>query len=192
MPMMAINRGRVHGLTLDLEVAQLIVMETGTSVALLERALEKLALVAVEGRVTPEDVGDQVAHMHLQDAFALARAVAMGDRARAERSLAELERAHEVPLRLVGMLAWQLRQVLKARLLLDQGMADRDIGRALSIYGDRLQPILNTARKWRKEIHVLRLSRLCQLDRELKSSRATPWLWLEKTIMQLCPSHLRM
>jgi DNA polymerase-3 subunit delta len=187
MPVIAINRARAHSLSIDLEVAQLIVMETGTSLLLLERALEKLSLVAVDGRVTPFDVAEQVAQMALQDAFALARAVATGDRSKAERYLAELEMAHELPLRLVGMLAWQLRQVLKARLLLDRGMADREIGRELSIYGDRLQPILMTARKWRKEIHVLRLSRLCQLDRELKSSRATSWLWLEKMVMQLCP-----
>lgn len=191
MPKIAIDRARHHDLNLDLEIAQLIVMETGTSLLLLERALEKLALVSVNGKVTPDDVGEQVSQMQLQDAFALARAVAVGDRVRAERFLASLELAHEVPLRLVGVLAWQLRQVLKARLLIDQGMADRDIGRELSIYGDRLQPILSTARKWRKEIHVLRLSRLCQLDRELKSSRASSWLWLEKTIMQLCPATLR-
>lgn len=187
MPLIAINRAKAHKLHIDLEVAQLIVMETGSSLLLLERALEKLSLVAVDGRVTPFDVAEQVAQMALQDAFALARAVATGDRSKAERFLAELEMAHELPLRLVGMLAWQLRQVLKARLLIDKGLADRDIGRELSIYGDRLMPILHTARKWRKEIHVLRLSRLCQLDRELKSSRATSWLWLEKVIMQLCP-----
>lgn len=187
MPAIAMNRARAHALTIEPEVAQLLVMETGTSLLLLDRALEKLALAAVDGRVTPDDVGEQVAQMALQDAFSFARAVASGDRVKAEHFLAELEVAHELPLRLVGMLAWQLRQVLKARLLLDKGMGDRDIGRELSIYGDRLQPILSTARKWQKEIHVLRLSRLCQLDRELKSSRATSWLWLEKMVMQLCP-----
>jgi DNA polymerase-3 subunit delta len=187
MPAIAANRARAFSLNLDSEVAQLLVMETGTSLLLLDRALEKLALVAVDGRVTPDDVAEQVAQMALQDAFSLARAVATGDRMRAERFLAELEMAHELPLRLVGMLSWQLRQVLKARLLIDRGLGDREIGKELSIYGDRLQPILSTARKWRKETHVLRLSRLCQLDRELKSSRATSWLWLEKMVMQLCP-----
>lgn len=187
MPTIAMNRAREQSLTIEADVAQLIVMETGTSLLLLDRALEKLALVAVDGRVTPDDVAEQVAQMALQDAFSFARAIATGDRIKAETFLAELEAAHEIPLRLVGMLAWQLRQVLKARLLIDKGLGDRDIGKELSIYGDRLQPILSTARKWQKEIHVLRLSRLCQLDRELKSSRATSWLWLEKMVMQLCP-----
>lgn len=192
MPAIAMTRARAFGLSLDQEVAHLITMETGASLLLLDRALEKLALVAIDGKVTPDDVAEQVAQMALQDAFSLARAVATGDRVRAERHLAELEMAHEVPLRLVGMLSWQLRQVLKARLLIDQGLADREIGKMLSIYGDRLQPILSTARKWRKETHVLRLSRLCQLDRELKSSRATSWLWLEKMVMQLCPVATRV
>lgn len=181
------KRAQKHQLHIGQEAAELLVMEVGADLLMLERALEKLALGCDLGQVTPQDVVEQVAQTRLLDAFALGRAVAMGDRKEAAIYLSKLKLAQEVPLRLVGMLAWQLRQVLKARLLLDEGMNEQEIGRSLNAYGDRLRPLLSAARKWRGEVHINRLTRLLDLDRELKSSRAPAWLWLERVVFQLCP-----
>jgi DNA polymerase-3 subunit delta len=181
------KRAQVHKLAFDAESASMLIMEVGTDLLMLERALEKLALGCEAGQVSVHDVMEQVAETRLVDAFALGRAVSMGDRKEAAICLAKLKMAQEVPLRLVGMLAWQLRQVLKARLLLDEGLGEQEIGRSLNAYGDRLRPLLSAARKWRTEVHATRLTRLTGLDRELKSSRAPAWLWLERVVFQLCP-----
>lgn len=189
MANLAVRRAQRLGLSLSEEVAQALVLEVGQNLLMLDRALEKLALVTQT--ISAEQVAEYISPTGAQDAFALARWVALGDRKRAEKCMAQLKMAHEIPLKLLGTIAWQLRQVLRASILLEAGVSEQEIGRRLAMFGDRLVPVLTAARSWRKEIHVLRLSRLCQLDKELKSSRAPAWLCFERTIMQLCRSQSR-
>ena len=182
------SRAKHHQLHVNDEIASVLWMEVGTNLLMLERALEKLVLACGAREVTLHDVTEQVAQTRIADAFLLGKAVALGNRKEAAKSLAKLKSAQEVPLQLAGMLAWQLRQVLKTRLLLDRGLSEYDIGKTLHLYGDRLKPVVNAALKWKKEVHINRLSKIAALDKELKSSRAPGWLWLERVVFQLCPT----
>lgn len=187
MPQHVARRARRHGLKLDAGATDALAATVGADLTLLERALEKLALVADGGQVTEEQVATHVADTHLEDAFALARAVAAGDRRAALRSLGALQAAREEPLRLVGLLAWQLRQIARARALLDEGRAPQDIGRELSLFGDRLQAALGAARNAEGAAHAARLARLAGADRLLKGSRQPPWLIMSRLVLDLCP-----
>lgn len=187
MPQHVLRRARRHGLKLDRDATDALAATVGADLTLLERALEKLALVAEGGAVSEEQVATHVADTHLEDAFALARAVAAGDRKAALRSLGGLQAAREEPLRLVGLLAWQLRQIARARALLDEGMSTQDIGRELSLFGDRLSAALGAARAAEGAAHAARLSRLAVADRLLKGSRQPPWLIMGRLILDLCP-----
>jgi len=181
------KRAKHYSLHCDDESALFLLMEVGTDLLMLDRAFEKLALACQDKNITVTDVVEQVSETRSIDAFILARAVAVGDRKKAVECMAKLNMAKEVPLRLLGMLAWQLRQVIKTRLLLDKGLSEQEISRHVSIFGDRLKPVLIAARKRNLATHISRLSRLYELDKELKSSRAPSWLWLERVVLQLCP-----
>jgi DNA polymerase III delta subunit len=126
-----------------------------------------------------------VADTHLEDAFAFARAVAVQDRSSALASLGALQAAREEPLRIVGLLAWQLRQLARARALLDEG---RDPARELNLFGDRLSTTMSAARKLDMRGHAARLARLGESDRLLKGSRQPPWLVMARLVMDLCPA----
>ncbi len=186
MPQHVLRRAKRHGLRLDRGATDALAATVGADLTLLERALEKLALVADGGAVSEELVATHVADTHLEDAFALARAVAAGDRAAALRSLGALQVAREEPLRLVGLLAWQLRQIAHARALLDLGRGQQDVGRELSLYGDRLQAALGAARSGDGAAHAARLTRLAGADRLLKGSRQPPWLVMNRLVLDLC------
>jgi DNA polymerase-3 subunit delta len=187
MANLARERARSHGIKLDGEAVAALILVVGTDLLMLERALEKLAL-AVEGRpCTVDDIDAHVAQSRLADAFVMGRAVALGNRREAMKVLAQLRAFREPPIKLVGLLAWQLRQVLQARSLLDEGASEKEVGEALRLFGSRLKPTLKAARKWDERAHARRLARLAHLDRSLKSSRSDPWLWMERVVMQLCP-----
>jgi DNA polymerase-3 subunit delta len=183
----AMRRAKRHKLVLTEDAASCLCMVVGTDLLLLERALEKLVLVTnLERAASAEDVSLHVAATRLEDAFALGRAVALSSRKEALASLAKLKAAREVPLRLLGMLLWQMKQVVSARILIDQGADDRSLQSALSLYGDRLKVVSTAARKRSLDAHMKRVLKLAELDVTLKSSRAPAWLQLERTIMQLC------
>lgn len=187
LPRLIRARAQRHALQLTPEAEEALALTVGADLGLLERALEKLSLVVDDGPVELEAVSEHVADTHLEDAFKLARAVANQRRKDALDSLAALERGRAVPLQLLGLLGWQLRQLLRARDLLDQGSSTDALGRALNAYGARAQALASAAGRLEPEQHRRRLRRLAAADQALKRSRASDWLVLQRLIFELCP-----
>ncbi len=179
------HRAQRFGLHIDDDAAALLTMTVGADVSMLERALEKLAIAVDGGRVSAREIGLHVTSTRVEDAFLLGRAVVLGDLKQASISLAKLKAAREVPLKLVGMLAWQLRQVLRARVMLDDRKSEQEISKTLVLYGDRLKPVMAAAKKNSTKMFASKLAALCELDLKLKSSRVPGWLWLERVVLQI-------
>jgi DNA polymerase-3 subunit delta len=188
MPVHVQRRARRCALKLDSAATTALAATVGADLTLLERALEKLALVATpDGVVTAEQVEKHIADTHLQDAFAFARAVAKQARGPALAAVGALQAAREEPLRIIGLLAWQLRLVARARALADDGRSSSDIGAELSLYGDRLSLTLDLCKKGDMRAHADRLAFLSRADQLLKGSRQPPWLIMTRLVLDLCP-----
>ena len=181
MPGLVARRAKKLKVKLLPGAADALAITVGTDLTLLERALEKLA-IAVDGDVSADDVSKHIADTHLEDAFAFVQAVALGNRDAAIRATAALEAAREVPLRLLGLLAWQLRLVAQARALLDEG---KDAGRELNLFGDRAGPVLAAARRYEQGRHAQRIVLLADADVALKSSRQPAWLLMTRLVQEL-------
>ncbi|MDP2345951.1 MAG: DNA polymerase III subunit delta [Deltaproteobacteria bacterium] len=181
MPGLVARRAKKLKLKLQPGAADALAITVGTDLTLLERALEKLA-IAVEGDISADDVSKHIADTHLEDAFAFVRHVATGNREPAIKATAALQAAREEPLRLLGLLAWQLRQVAQARGLLDEG---KDAARELNLFGDRAGPVLTAARKFDPARHAQRLVLLADADVALKSSRQPAWLLMTRLVQEL-------
>ena len=194
MPQHVQRRARRHQLRLDGNAVEALAATVGADLTLLERALEKLALVAEGGAgewplITAALVEKHVADTHMEDAFAFARAVAKQQRGPALASLAALQAAREEPLRLLGLLAWQLRLVARARALLEEGRSSQGVGSELSLYGDRLSATLELAKRGRSFAdHADRLALQATADGLLKGSRQPPWLIMTRLVLALCPA----
>lgn len=184
MPRHVQRRAKRHKLTLEPNAVEALAATVGADLTLLERALEKLALVCT-GAVTAADVQAHVADTHLEDAFAFVRAVANADRAAALLALTQLEAAREEPIRLLGLIAWQLRQLLRARALMDAGRQS-SIASELSLFGDRLSATLSAAKRFSATAHASRLIRLAETDQALKGSRQPGWLVMLRLVEDLC------
>jgi DNA polymerase III subunit delta len=184
MPRHIERRAKKHKLKLGHEAVEALAATVGADLTLLERALEKLAL-ACEGEVSIEDIENNVADTRLADAFEWVRAVAMGNRAGALTGLKKLEADREEPIRLMGLLAWQLRQLTRARALMDDGKQGQ-VGSELNLFGDRLNTALSAARRLSLPEHSARLTRLAGVDRLLKGSRQPPWLVMTRLTEELC------
>jgi len=181
MPGLVTRRAKKARLQLGPGAAEALAVTVGADLTLLERALEKLA-IATEGTVSARDVSDHVADTHLEDAFAFVAAVAGGNRQAAVDAAAQMQAAREEPIRLIGLLAWQLRQVAQARSLLDEG---KDPARELRLFGERAAPVLRAARALPPERHARRLAQLAEADVALKSSRQPPWLLMMRLVLDL-------
>jgi DNA polymerase-3 subunit delta len=187
MPSLARARARRYELKLGGEIAEALALTVGTDLVLLDRALEKLALVADSGKPTLADITEQVTDTHIEDAFRLTNALAAGDRGGALASLRALEAARDEPLRVLGLCSWQLRRSLRARAILDEGGGTDELKAAFNLYPRRAQELASSARKFTARQHERRLSRAVACDRSLKGSRASGWRLLERMVFELCP-----
>jgi len=179
------SRAKLRGLNIDDEAVLSLFLEIGNNLLMLDRAFEKLELSLDGTNITTAQISEQVAQTAFQDAFVLARAVAVKDRVQVAKSLCELKKAQEIPLRLLGVLAWQFRIILKARLLLDDKRAGSEIGSKLNLFGDRLDFVLRAARLVKTTAQIERLKSLLDLDRTLKSSRVPAWLSFDSAVLAL-------
>lgn len=114
------------------EYAASLKESAGGSLGLVRRELEKLAVYVTGGRTaTLEDVLAVRGTDAGASVFKLAEAIGAGQRAQALRILRRNLEAGEQPLRILGSLAWQYRQIWKAKDALDGRRAEAEAGRLL-------------------------------------------------------------
>ena len=104
----------------------------GGSLYLLRRELEKLAAYVPRGGVAgPAEVEAVRGAVAGASVFDLAAVIGARDRGRLLRVLARNLEAGEAPLRILGSLAWQYRQIWRAKELLRRGGTESDAARML-------------------------------------------------------------
>jgi DNA polymerase-3 subunit delta len=116
--------------------------------------------------------------------FDLAAAIGARDHGRVLDILARNLEAGEAPVRILGSLVWQYRQVWKAKELLRQSGREADAARLLRIQPFKVKEFLGQF----SEIHLREGFRLfMETDSRLKGGSATaPALVLEALLLTLC------
>ncbi|MGH7233475.1 MAG: DNA polymerase III subunit delta [Nitrospiraceae bacterium] len=155
------------------------------SLSLVKRELEKLAAYVGDGRtVGPADVeavrGSEVG----ASVFDLTAAIGMRNRERVLRIVARNLEIGEAPLRILGSLVWQYRQLWKAKDLVTQSRGESEAGRIL-----RMPPF--KAREFValfSEAHLkTAFRRFLETDSKLKGGSAmAPGRVLEGLLLDLC------
>lgn len=172
------------GLKLDADLEEFLAMSFDNDLLAIKNTLKKLSLTNDAQSISLEDTLVHMSGTGMQDVFKLARAVSEGDIGAALKTLAPV-RQQENALKLLGVLIWQFRVLLHIRHCLDAGMADWDIRKEVSVYGDRFTWMLRVAKKRTIAFHINRLTRLLQCDLSLKSQKtAEPFNVIERVVYQ--------
>jgi DNA polymerase-3 subunit delta len=203
----------VHGKRLARDAHDLLVRRAGTDPALLAAEVEKVCLFAAERpTVTVDDVRLVVRDMAGAWIFDFTSALAGRKLAEALPLLRGLFAQGEPPLRLLGMVAREMRMLLLARECLDGPARERwraDL--SFGAFQTRLAPVIDAEtlaalgkphpfvlyRRFQDAARVsaaaLRaaLVRLADLDLRLKSSRGDPALMLEWFVIEWCRTEMR-
>lgn len=169
------DEARRQGYELPTETLNLLIGAVGCNLARLTQEVEKLMhYVGAGGRLPPEAAAALVVRSPQEDNFALSEAFWQGDAPRALRMLHRLLERGEEPTALVGLLDWQLRQMLTACDLMAAAVPREALLRELRMPPNRLNAFLGAVRK--RSVPKLRraLIRLQAVDDALKRGRATP------------------
>jgi DNA polymerase-3 subunit delta len=161
----------------------------GLDLPALDDALERLALYV--GPATSIDLAAVeacVTRVRTESIWALVDAVGLRDRATALRATASLLAEREPPLRILAMVARQLRMVARMKAALDQGMPAQEAVRAAGAPPFKARELSQAAGRMSARGLSRAFTVLAQTDLALKGSKRPPEIVLEGAILDLTRS----
>lgn len=180
-------RAQQQGKSLSAEAELLLLNLQGPDLLRLGQELDKLCLFVGEQReITFEAVETLVGEGRVREIFELTRAVSHQDLETALFCLRRLLESGEAPLGILGMLARQVRLLLRAKEFLLQSRPPAEINRLLGIPRPFVSEILEGAKASSLPRLEQGLVRLLEADRALKSGGRGQSLHLELALIDLC------
>ena len=169
LPRWAIARARELGLILDPEAAKLLVAIVGSGQQRLAREIEKLAIALhPEATARVEDVEQIAAGETTPKVYDLADALVAGELEATLELAEELIAQEERPSRFVYPIVGRLREVHRAIELLDDGVSEKDLAKAMKAPPWRVKKVVALARRADRETLERSLCRFADLELDLR------------------------
>ncbi|MCL2776633.1 MAG: DNA polymerase III subunit delta [Polyangiaceae bacterium] len=185
------QRALSKGHTINRDVAELIAEIAGPDLSCLDDVLERLSLyVGPNAPITEGATAAIVTRVRLADTWKLVDAVSRKDLKVIFLLFGDVYDPRDRGLPLVGAVAWSLRQLIKLREALGQGMSlDEAAVRAGIVPAFRARELASKLRSFRPRELERWLTVLEQADLALKSSRRPAEAILEEMFTHLCRLH---
>ena len=175
-----------HAKTLKGETLELLIELAGEDLSRLYSEIDKLAVFVADNKsITAADVQALVGHNRIYNAFDIIDSVIARDAARAVDQLRRLfgqDRSAEYTF--VGALAYHLRRMFTAKVMLKKGRSQWDVGKSLRIWHRADAFFGQVSKASLAEIGLL-IQRLAQTDYEIKTGRATARTAIEELVMTM-------
>jgi DNA polymerase-3 subunit delta len=164
-----------------------LVDATGEDLSTIDDALERLSLYVGPGApITLEAVEQCVTRVRTESIWALVDSISASDARSALRAAASLLADREAPLRILGMIARQLRIVARMRQELAGGADERDAAVAAGAPPFKARELKAAARRFSAQRLAVAFDVLLRADRDLKGSRVPSDVVLEEAVLRLC------
>lgn len=180
------REARHQGKNLTLPAAQRLVEMVGDNLAELSQELEKLALYAgSENTLTPALVTQLASHSRTYNIFVLVDALGGSGFHQRLASLGHLLDLNEHPAKILGMLARQVRMLIRVKEGANANPAE--LAKSLSLPPWKLKGLAQQAARFSDKALKAHLALLHQVDFHLKTSTGNPRLWLEWALVKMGP-----
>jgi DNA polymerase-3 subunit delta len=175
-----------RGHKLGPEAAAALVDAIGNDLVAMDDALERLSLfVGEKAAIEADAVGECISRVRVDTIWALVDAVGLRDARQALKAAASLLSAGEPPLRILAMVARQLRMVARVRTGLRSGLSANEAAREAGAPGFKARELATAARRFRNRELAGAFRVLAETDLAMKSSRRAPETILQGAIAEL-------
>ena len=182
-----------RGNPVEAGVADLIAELAGPELGPVNDALERCSLYAGKGQtITEEVVAQCVVRLRTKTVWELVAAVGKRDPGAALAALAEVYDPQDRGLRLLGVLAWSTRQMLRFEAALSEGLAPNDAAMRAGVPPFKARELADQVKRIARGDLERWLETLSELDYALKGGSKRPAKSvLEHGILKLCHSSER-
>lgn len=188
----ASDEAKRRGHALTPRAADALVAAIGEDLAAIDDAAERLSLyVGPEKPIDVADVEACVTRVATDSIWQLVDAVGARNTKKALHAAGSLLADREAPLRILGMVARQLRIVARMREALASGMDDEAAALASGAPPFKARELKESARRFNLRELSAAFTTLALADLALKGSRVPPERVLEDAILSLCSGRAR-
>lgn len=174
-----------YGKHLSKEAACLLVELVGEEWARLCSELEKLALYVADQRgIDVDDVDQLVGRSRTVSGFSIINKATKGQIGQAMEDLRDLfAQDNSWPYTMVGAIAYHLRRLLQARMLLDKGLGPDAIATQLKIFWKDKAEFFSLVQRLSAQQITVALKQLAMIDYKIKTGKTRPDVAIERLIL---------
>lgn len=169
------------------EAIEALLDAVGDDLAAIDDAMERLSLFVGAGqRIDADAVMKCVTRIRVETIWTLVDAIGLRDRRKGIAAAQSLLDDREPPLRLLAMVARQLRIVARMREALSEGLRPQDAAKRAGAPPFKAGDLTESARRFTADSLGQAFTLIAQTDRALKSSKRPPDIILQDAVLELC------
>jgi len=181
------QRARAEGKQISQAAAERLAELVGVDLGQCSRQLEAvITYVGERDRVTQEDVDALVGSDFQRDIWKLLDAVVERRPGEALLVLGRLLREGEESVRLIALLAFKIREIVRTRMLMDEGASPGEIARTMKRPPRAVQRMMDFAGRNSEAELLAKFRAVVEADVRSKSSGGSTHLLLDELVMTLC------
>jgi len=181
-----VDRMKIKKLILNKSVISMLMILIHNNLILLESILNKLQLLP-SNIITLKDLHNNVYNNNVDYLFILVKYIICCKIKESLRILSKVFLLIKSPFKLIYLLAFQFRLIIKVKYMLSNHLSLYVIKQKYVIYNVDINVIISIAQKYSMMYHCNRLIHLSKLDLFIKTQQChNIWLILERTIIVLC------
>lgn len=174
-----------YGVQIDDQATELLLELAGTNLMMLTNELDKMALyVEDEKRITVEVVEKLVAKSLEQNIFTLVDSVLQRKMESAMTILHDLLRQNEEPIKILSVMAGQVRLMYQVKELSRQGYSQQKIAGQLRVHPYRVKLALEKTGKFQEQELLGIIGDLAEADYKMKTGQADKAITLELLLLK--------
>ena len=159
----------------------------GDDLAAIDDAMERLSLFVGAGqRIDAEAVMMCVTRIRVESIWSLVDAIGLKDRRKGISAAQSLLDDREPPLRLLAMVARQLRIVARMREALSEGLRPQEAAKRAGAPPFKAGDLTESARRFTADSLGRAFTLIAETDRALKGSKRPPDVILQDAVLELC------
>lgn len=180
------REAKARGVAMDAGAVESLTLSVGTDLGQLADAIERLALYTNNGPVSAKTVDAVVVPVREIPAFDLSDAVAQRNRPAALGAIVRLLNQRQDPLPIMGLVAWKVAQLAKAKQFSAKPPEGRSLGQVLKMPPSKIAGTVAEANKWSlPQLHrAFRILAAC--DAALKGARKDREMAVVEAVLALC------
>lgn len=176
---------REHGIVP--QAVETLLDAVGDDLSAIDDAMERLSLFVGAGqRIDADAVMQCVTRIRVESIWSLVDAIGLKDRRKGIAAAQSLLDDREPPLRLLSMVARQLRIVARMREALSEGLRPQEAAKRAGAPPFKAADLTESARRFTAASLGDAFALIAETDRALKSSKRPPDVILQAAVLELC------